>query len=113
VAVHAPKHLSARSKRLYRQLVADYRLDREAAALETLRLALEALDRTEQARAELARNGGPFYVDRFGQPKTHPAAALERDSRLAALRAFRELGLAPEESDDSQRPPRTTLRAVP
>ena len=42
----------------------DYRLDREAAALETLRLALEAIDRTEEAREALAKHG-TTYVDRF------------------------------------------------
>jgi hypothetical protein len=37
VAIHAPKHLSAASKRPYRRLVADYDQEREPRALETLR----------------------------------------------------------------------------
>jgi len=104
VALHAPKHLSSQSKRLYRQLAVDYELGREPHALEVLRLALEAVDRCAQARDVLALNGGPFIADRFGVPKAHPAVAVERDARLAALRAFRELALDGEEPEP--RPPR-------
>lgn len=103
--VVAPRHLSSRSRRLYRSLVADYRLDREPHALETLRLALEALDRAEQAREALARHGTTF-TDRFGQPRVRPEVAIERDSRLAALRAFRELSLDGAVVEDDARPPR-------
>jgi hypothetical protein len=69
-----------------------------------LRLACEALDRCEQARAAIARDG-PFIEDRAGQPKAHPAIAVERDSRLAAMRAFRELSLDGQMPDEV-RPPR-------
>jgi len=77
---------------LYRRLVAEYGLASEPHALETLRLALEALDRCEQARIALATEG-VVYVDRFGSPKSRPEVAIERDSRTAAMRAFRELSL--------------------
>jgi len=75
--------------------VADYGLSDEPHALEVLRLACEALDRCEEARTALALHGTTF-VDRFGSPKARPEVAIERDSRLAAMRAFRELSLDAE-----------------
>jgi phage terminase small subunit len=102
--VVAPRHLSSRSKRLYRELVRDYALDREPHALETLKLACEALDRCEQARQVLAAEGA-FVSNRFGERRVHPAVAVERDSRLAALRALRELSLDGVDAADV-RPPR-------
>jgi phage terminase small subunit len=92
MATHAPKHLSKPSKSLWRKIVADYGLDDEAHALETLRLACEALDRGEQARAALAIHG-TTYTDRAGAHRARPEVAIERDSRIAVMRAFRELSL--------------------
>jgi hypothetical protein len=88
----APSHLSSASKRLYRRLVADFALDREPHAVRVLVLALEASDRAEEARAQLAEHGA-VYEDRFGQPRPSPWVAIERDSRLAVARLFRELSL--------------------
>jgi phage terminase small subunit len=76
VAIQAPKHLSARSAKLYRRLAADYRLDREPHALETLRLACEALDRCAQARDAIVQDG-PFVVNRFGEKRAHPAVGVD------------------------------------
>ena len=103
VALHAPKHLSPSSRKLFRRLAVDYDLAREPHALEVLRLACEALDRGEQARDVLMRDGA-YTADRFGQVRAHPAVAVERDSRVAALRSLRELGLDGEEPEP--RPPR-------
>lgn len=91
----APKHLTAPSKRLYRQLVADYALDAEPHALRVLALACEALDRAEEARLTLASTGTTFE-DRFGQPRSRPEVAVERDSAIRAARLFRELSLDAE-----------------
>jgi hypothetical protein len=44
-----------------------------------------------EAQAAIAADGA-YVTGRFG-PKAHPGIAVERDSRLAMLRAFRELGL--------------------
>jgi P27 family predicted phage terminase small subunit len=54
--------------------------------------ACEACDRMTEAR-EVLDTEGLTYLDRFDQPKPRPEIAVERDSRVAMLRALRELGL--------------------
>lgn len=93
-----PRHLTRASRGLWRQLTAEYDLADEPHALRTLTLACEALDRGEEARQRIAQDGA-YLVDRFGQLKAHPAVAVERDSRVAAMRAFRELSLDSELAD--------------
>jgi phage terminase small subunit len=88
----APKHLSSRSKAIYRTVMEDYRLDREPVATRVLCLALEASDRAEEARSVLAAEG-VIYRNRFGEPRAHPMVAVERDARIAVARLFRELSL--------------------
>ena len=99
MAIEAPTHLSGASAKLYRRLAEEYRLDYEPHALEVLRLACEALDRCTQARQAIERDG-PFVTNRFGEKRPHPAIGVERDSRIAALRALRELSLDGELPDE-------------
>jgi phage terminase small subunit len=96
----APRHLSAESRRLWRETTRVYEL--EARHLAILLCALEAFDRMREAQAAVKADGA--YVDgRFGM-KSHPGLAVERDSRLAFLRAQRELGLDLE-APAASRPP--------
>lgn len=84
---------------MWRATVAIYQL--EARHETILMVALEALDRMREAQAAVTRDGA--YVEgRFGM-KSHPALAVERDSRIAFLRAQRELGLDLE--TPASRPP--------
>ena len=70
---------------------------------------LEALDRKREVQAELKRDG-IVIKNRAGELRPHPAASIERDSRLAVLRCLRALGLPLSEEVDkrkSGRPPRS------
>jgi hypothetical protein len=82
--------LSPRAKALWTQTTTSFTL--EATEVELLRLALEALDRAEQARVILAEEGLTSR-GRYGQALVHPAVAIERDSRIAAARLFKQLAL--------------------
>jgi P27 family predicted phage terminase small subunit len=86
----APSHLSARCQELWEQTTTSFTL--EATELELLRLACEALDRAEQARVILT-NEGLTSRGRYGQVLPHPLIAVERDSRMAAARLFKQLNL--------------------
>jgi hypothetical protein len=86
----APKSLSDRCRALWDSLTTGFEF--EVAELETLRLGLEALDRAEQARLAVEAEGA-YYVDRYSQPRAHPAIAVEHQSRLDWLKVVRELAL--------------------
>lgn len=85
-----PAHLGRDGAALWRQLAVEYSIV-DAGGQALLTAACEALDRMRQAQEAIARDGA-VIPDRYGCPKTHPAANLERDSRngfLAAMRALR------------------------
>ena len=92
--------LSKRSAGLWSTITEDFTL--ETTELELLRLALEALDRCEEARAILAADGLTSR-GRYGQVLPHPMIAVERDSRLAAARLLKQLAL-PEALNESVSP---------
>jgi phage terminase small subunit len=96
----APGHLSLESRRLWRETTRVYSM--EARHRTILMVALEALDRMREAQAAVKADGA-YVSGRFGM-KSHPGLAVERDSRLAFLRAQRELGLDLE-STPASRPP--------
>jgi P27 family predicted phage terminase small subunit len=98
----APRHLSAAARRLWRDVLDEYHL--EPHHLPVLQAACDSLDRMSQAQAAIKREGA-FVTGRYGA-KAHPAIAVERDSRLAMLRAIRELGLDLEPPPDSRPPSR-------
>ena len=96
-----PDHLSDRCKTWWRSVNQDFEL--EDHHLHLLRLAAEALDRSEEARAILAVEG---IVVRSGDTvKAHPCVSIERDARLAVARLIRELDLDVEMPAERLRPP--------
>lgn len=89
-AKRAPEHLRVSTRAWWRAVVASYELEEHHRRI--LTLAGEAHDRCAEAREAIAEHG-PYFMDRFEQPKAHPALAVERDSRLAFARLLRELNL--------------------
>lgn len=85
-----PEHLSAAAGALWRLVLDEYELT--PVDVEVLRLALEALDRADEAR-RLVDADGAVVLDRFGQHRVHPGVAVERDARLAYARLVRQLDL--------------------
>ena len=100
-----PGHLSAAMQTWWNAVVRDYDLDPHH--LHLLEAACDAWDRMVQAR-EVLRTEGLTVTTKSGK-KRHPAADIERDSRLAFARLLRELDLdAPSprpEPDGGWRPP--------
>ncbi len=76
---------------MWKDLVADFNLA-DAGALTLLAQALDAAQRAREARETIAREG-MVVADRFGQPKPHPAAAIENQARQTMIAAFKVLGL--------------------
>lgn len=100
----APKHLDPDTRRWWRSVVSEFVM--ESHHLRLLQAACEAWDRYQQARQTLATEG-PIVFDRFGQACTHPAIAIERDSRAAFLRLVKALDLDVEPPRPGPgRPPR-------
>jgi phage terminase small subunit len=84
------KGYTAEARRLWDQVLDGWDLDAPALAL--LDSACQALMRIRQAQATIAKQG-PFFTDRFGQPKQHPAVLTERDAKQTLLRNLRALNL--------------------
>jgi phage terminase small subunit len=104
----APVHLSAASQLAWRRYVRDYNFESHHLAI--LQATLEAQDRLTQARQAIERDG-LIVPGREGLARLHPAVPVERDSRIAVLRGYRELGLDLPEAP--ARPgTRPALRAV-
>ena len=99
--MNPPKHLSREAKSIWRKVLEGYEL--EDWHCRVLQSALEAWDRMQQARETLAADG-VTYTDRFGAPRKHPAVSIEENSRVAFLRAMRELDLEAETVSET-RPP--------
>jgi P27 family predicted phage terminase small subunit len=97
-----PKHLKAETRRWWASVVAGYVLEDHHVRL--LTLAGEAWDRGVAAREALAKDG-MFFTDSRGNPRSHPAMAVERDTRIAFARLLRELDLDVEPPRSSSRPP--------
>jgi len=98
-----PEHLTASTAEWWRLVTRDYSL--EPHHLRLLQMACEAWDRSQQARAEVARHGGVTFTDERGSIKAHPAIAIERDARVAFARLVRELDLDTGAPSEAKRPP--------
>ena len=86
----APKHLKLATRLWFDEICRSFEL--ESQHLKILQLAAEAWDCYELARDDISTNGATFK-NKFGDVKPHPSVALMQNSRLAFLRALRELNL--------------------
>jgi len=86
-----PKHLGEAGANLWRGLVSEYGIA-DAGGLKLVETACTCADRLAAAQDALARDG-VFITDRYGQPKLHPAAGLEKDARAGLLAALKGLNL--------------------
>jgi P27 family predicted phage terminase small subunit len=86
-----PDHLKDAGRALWTRVMDEFAID-DGAGQALLCAACEALDRMREAQAALAADG-MTVTDRYGTKKTHPAIAVERDSRNGMLAALRQLNL--------------------
>lgn len=82
--------LSEEAQSWYDQIKKEYRI-RDEPGLLLLQTAFEAFDEMRKAQEEM--NGSPVYIDRFDQPKPHPAAKEARAARSQMLQALKALNL--------------------
>jgi len=99
----APAGLSHEARKLFRETSEQYSID-DAPSLVLLGNACRALDRLRFAEA-IVKKEGAIYLDRFGQPKAHPAAARVDAENLTLQRSLRELGINLSPLPSSSRPP--------
>jgi len=101
-ALQVPGHLAPATKRWWRTVMAEYRL--EAHHVRLLTLACEAFDRCGEAR-RLIKRDGLVIPGREGGLRPHPAVAIERDCRSQFARLVAQLGLDVDEKNAVGRPP--------
>jgi len=93
-----PGYLSKESRKWFASVCKNF--DLESHHLRLLVLACESWDEKEAARAEVEKSGAT-YIDRYNQPREHPAVGTGRQARIQFARLVRDLGLdveAPSES---------------
>jgi phage terminase small subunit len=86
-----PGHLKAAGRRLWTDIVTQYRIA-DGAGLALVTTLAECQDRIREAQRAI-RQHGALVPDRYGVPKQNPACLLERDARAGMLSALRALNL--------------------
>jgi phage terminase small subunit len=96
------KNLSKSSRRFFTKILNNYEL--EAQHLVILSQACQCLDRIEEARLQIEKEG-ICVNDKFNNPKPHPALKIETTEKITFIRLIRELGLEVEAPGGIGRPP--------
>jgi len=96
-----PPHLGKEGRKLWRGVLSDYEI-MESHDLKLLAEACGCIDRIDEARQEIEK-AGPYFIDRWKQPKPHPAHAVEQANKTLLARLLRELNL--DISPPENRPP--------
>jgi P27 family predicted phage terminase small subunit len=95
----APEHLSERSKRIWIELVGTRALS--VGRLTALQVALESLDRADEAREVVNQEGLTNKTKTTGTVHLHPLLKVEKDARSQFFRIWNQLGLAWDYQIDS------------
>jgi phage terminase small subunit len=85
-----PEHLSDFSKGLWKKVMTHWFSEGRLIMLEQ---ALISLDRANQAREVIDRDGLVAVTTRTGVSHLHPAAKLERESRQLFMKVWKAIGL--------------------
>jgi phage terminase small subunit len=88
----APAHLSECSQALWCEIVG--RRARSPGRLALLQVALEALDRADEAAALVAKEGLVTTTETTKAKHAHPGCRIEKDARAQFLRAWGQLNLS-------------------
>jgi phage terminase small subunit len=97
-----PRYLRSTSRKWWENVVKTY--DLEEHHLKLLTAACECLDRADEARLAIDKDGA-YFVNRHGERKPHPALQVERDSKALFSRLLRELDLDVDLPVAASRPP--------
>jgi len=95
-----PKHISKESRKWAQRITNGWEI--EIHQFKILVAAAEQLDRIERAREQIKKDG-PYFTDRYGCPRSHPALGDERSGKIVFARLIRELNLS--ETAPEARPP--------
>jgi len=95
-----PHYLGPRATRLWRKLVPERARSQERLAL--LEIALSALDRADQAREIVAREGLVVTSERSGLSRPHPAIRIENVARAEFLKVWWILGFESNHVEDDR-----------
>lgn len=98
----APEYLSKESKDFFNKIVEEYEFQEHH--IKTLIMACECLDRIEEARLRIKKDGA-YFEDKFHKPKPHPALKTEEQNKVIFARLIRELNLDVESPGGIGRPP--------
>jgi P27 family predicted phage terminase small subunit len=85
-----PDHLGEVERRIWSDVIADWRGTRVSFAV--LTSGLESHQVARECRETIAAEGLTI-IGRDGQPKAHPLCSVERDARAAFQRAIKQLGI--------------------
>jgi phage terminase small subunit len=88
--IKAPSGLKS-SRRLWREITEEY-IDFDPHHLRLLQLICETWDQIIEAK-EVIKESDSYYIDRYNQPREHPACDAERKNKALFMRLVRELGL--------------------
>jgi phage terminase small subunit len=94
----APSYLKPATRAWFEGICKDFEL--ESHHMKILQIAAESWDTYENARDAIAQHGMSYVNKKHGDIKPRPEVAVMQNSRIAFLRALRELNLdvAPRET---------------